>query len=363
MNKKRVLVIGAYGTVGSVISEIIAKDERIVLVIAGRNESRAKELAHKLRTELRTIDINSAESITSALSDISVIINCFSGPFTHAPLLLPEMSATSGIHYMDVSGSYEYAERFLQLNELAAKNNVTLITALGANPGIPGIALMSAKDDFETLESGRILFVLGAKLDGVSASSLKELKHMFDVKPLIWKKPQWVKPNVSGCKEYIKKPFDKDVYLGVSVTRDLLAIPELVNMDELSFWSGSQNTCQGLVMIVGLKLGLTGSDWGARLLLDLLKQMGKTRQSVSDALIKVEVTGKKQGIRYKRIMTMYCDENYATALAPSIVCQQLIEKKIASHGAFVPPQIVPAADFMDRLGKFAIHYSVTTEGD
>jgi saccharopine dehydrogenase-like NADP-dependent oxidoreductase len=361
MYKKKALVVGGYGTVGSAISETLAKDERIMPVIAGRNESRARELAHKLQVEWRTIDIGDAKSISSALPNIGVIINCFSGPFTHAPLLLPELSAKSGIHYMDVSGSYEYTERFLKLNELAVKNNMTLITALGANPGIPGIALMSAKDDFEMLESGRIVFVLGSRLDGISASSLKEMKHMFDVKPLIWEKPRWLKPNVSGCKEYIGKPFHKEVYLGASVTRDLLTIPELVDLDELSFWSGSQSIGQGLVMIAGLKLGLTRSDRGAQLLLNMLKQMGRTKQSMPDALIKVEITGMKQGIRQKRTMEMYCDENYATALAPAIVCQQIVEKKITRRGAFVPPEIVPATDFMDRLGKFAIHYSVVTE--
>jgi DNA-binding transcriptional regulator YhcF (GntR family) len=71
-----------------------------------------------------------------------------------------------------VIGGYECAERFPRLNEMAKQHNVTLITALGANPGIPGIALMSVKDDFGKLVSCTIEFVLGARLDGVSASSI-----------------------------------------------------------------------------------------------------------------------------------------------------------------------------------------------
>ena len=50
-----------------------------------------------------------------------------------------------------------------------------------------------------------------------------------------------------------------------------------------------------------------------------------------------------------------------TALAPVIICQQLVEGKIAKHGAFVPPEVIPAGDFMDRLGNFPIRYSVKTE--
>lgn len=361
MDKKKALIVGGYGTVGSVVSEILAKDERITPVIAGRNKSKAMEFAHKLQAEWRTLDIGDAKSISAALHDIDVIINCFSGPFTHAPLLLPELSAQAGIHYMDVSGSYEYAERFLKLNDVALKNNATLITALGANPGIPGIALMSAKDDFEVLESGRIVFVLGARLEGISASSLKELKHMFDVKPLIWRKPQWIEPKAQSHKEYVGKPFEREVYLGLSLTRDLLVIPELTGVDELSFWSGSQFTVQGLVMILGLQLGLTRSDRGAQLLLNVLKRMGRARGATSNVLIKLVITGKKGGIGQKRTIEVYGEENCATALAPVIACQQILEKKIKTYGAFVPPEIVPATDFMERLGKFAIHYSATTE--
>jgi short subunit dehydrogenase-like uncharacterized protein len=107
MNKKKVLVVGGYGTVGSVTSEILAEQETIIPVVAGRSESKARELARKLDVEWRTIDITDEQSITSALPDINVIIICFSGPFTHTPLTLPKLAAESGIHYMDVSGSYE----------------------------------------------------------------------------------------------------------------------------------------------------------------------------------------------------------------------------------------------------------------
>ena len=152
------------------------------------------------------------------------------------------------------------------------------------------------------------------------------------------------------------------VTLGVSLTRDLHAIPELIDLGELSFWSGSQNTVQGLAMIAGLKLGITKTDWGARLLLSWLKLIGKGKRSISDALIRVEAIGTKQDIRQKKTIEMYCEENYATALAPAIVCQQMLERKIISRGAFVPPEIIPARDFMERLKEFAVHYSEATEG-
>ena len=137
MKKKKVLIVGGYGTVGRVVSEILSKDERILPVISGRNKTKARELSERLNTEWITIDLNDIQSISSALANIDIVINCFSGPFTNFHLLLPDLASKQGIHYLDVAGSYEYAERFLTLNDQAVNNKSILITALGANPGIP----------------------------------------------------------------------------------------------------------------------------------------------------------------------------------------------------------------------------------
>lgn len=356
MTKTKVLIVGGYGTVGCVVAEILAKDERIIPVIAGRNASKARELAQKYQTEWRMVDIADTESVPAALADINIVVNCFSGPFTHFPLHLPEIAAERGIHYLDVSGSYEYVERFLKLDGIAKKNNATVITALGTNPGIPGLIVLNAKTEFDQLETAKIYFVLGSRLDGISVSSLKELKYMFDVKPLAWSNSHWTKPKSESVKEYIGKPFEKEIYLGAALTRDLLSLPALTGINELSFWSGSQNTIQGLTMIIGLKMGLTGSERGAQLLLWLLKKLGETKDGIADALVKVEISGRKNGLRQKQTVELYCEENYATAIVPAIVCQQLVEGKITQTGAFVPPEVVPAKDFVERLKKYNIHW-------
>lgn len=361
MEKKRVLIVGGYGTVGNLISEILSRDERILLTISGRNQMKAKELAERFGAEWITIDLTDIQSISSALVNIDIVINCFSGPFTNFHLVLPELASKRGIHYLDVAGSYEYAERFLKLNDQAAENKSILVTALGANPGIPGIMVMNARHEFDEIDSCRIYFVIGSTFDGISVSSLKELKHMFDVKPLVWDKSQWSDASTKSIKEYMGKPFEKEIYMGLSLTRDLLAIPGLLQTNHISFWSGSQSTIQGLVMLIGLKIGMTRNDRLAQLLLKLLKKTGEGKNAVADVLIKVVITGIKDGIEHKKGYEMYCDENYATAIAPSIICQQIVEGKIAKFGAFVPPEVVPAKDFIDRLDKFKINFSLTGE--
>lgn len=361
MKKTNVLVVGGYGIVGKVVSEILSRDQRISLTISGRNQAKAKVLAEKLNADWLMVDLTDQESIVSALTNVDIVINCFAGPFTYFHLSLPEMALQRGIHYLDVAGSYEYTERFLQLNAQAAKNKSILITSLGANPGIPGILLMNAKHEFDEIDLCRIYFIIGAKFDGISISSLKELKYMFDVEPLVWDQTQWSVPLKKSLKEYIGKPFVKEVYMGLSLTRDLVEIPKLLPIQHLSFWSGAQSAFQGLLMMVGLKTGMTRNDYSTRLLHGLLKKMGSSKSAIADVLIKVDITGRRNGVECRKVSEMYCDENYATAIAPSIVCQQIIEEKISRYGAFVPPEVVPAADFLSRLEKYETSFSCTSK--
>ena len=67
------------------------------------------------------------------------------------------------------------------------------------------------------------------------------------------------------------------------------------------------------------------------------------------------------GPKQKRTIEMRCGENDATALAPAFACQQIFEKKMTSCGVFVPPEKIPARNFMDRIKKFATHNSGVTE--
>ena len=359
MDKTRVLVVGGTGTVGTVLSEVLAHDPRVALVIAGRDARKAGDLARSLHAEARTIDVLDEATIPAALTGVRVVVNCFAGPFTHAPLHLPKMAAERGIDYLDVSGSYEWSERLLTLRDVAEKGSATLITALGANPGIPGIAVIDAKSELTEMESARLLFVMGSKIDGISLAGLKELKHMFEVKPMCFRDGEWRPPESEGMREHVGVPFDKEVYLGTFVTRDLLTLPALTGLREISAWSGSQSTLQGLAMVGGIWIGMTEHDGSARFLLRMLKRMGEMKGNISDALVKIEVIGQSEGARVKRTVEMYCDENYATAIAPAVVCLQVIEGQIQRKGVFFGPEVVPARDFMRRLGAYALHLTKT----
>jgi len=353
MNAKKVLVVGGYGTVGSELSRILSGQENIEVFIGGRNEYKAREAAQNLNAGWRTIDLEKRESILGALKNIDLVINCFGGPFTGFNLDLPEAAVERGIHYLDVSGSYEYTERLLTLGPRAEESRTILVSGLGANPGIPGIVFAKYGSEFDEIDAGRIFFAMGAKIEGISVSGLKELRHMFAVEPLVWN-GRWIVPQTKGCREYISEPFNKHLYFGASITRDLISLPDIVNVKALSFWSGSQSLLQGSVMLVGLKLGFAKHDASAGRFLNVLQFLGRGKKSSSDMALKLDIVGLMDGKKQRQVIEVSCDENYATAVAPAIACGQILSGCISQVGAFVPPEVVLADEFVQSL----IHYNV-----
>ncbi len=68
--------------------------------------------------------------------------------------------------------------------------------------------------------------------------------------------------------------------------------------------------------------------------------------------MQVAIVGTMNGVRHQRRVNTYYEENYVAAVAPVLVCQQLVDGTMTEYGAFVPPQIVPAHDVLERLKRF-----------
>ena len=131
MKKTRILIAGGYGAVGKEIAKLLVLKPGIMPVVGGRNEKRAESLASQINCEWIRIDLDNGESISNALKDIDIVINCCI-PSDNYPITLARAAVERQVHYLDVSAFNGYCKRVMQLNPLANEKGVTLITALGA---------------------------------------------------------------------------------------------------------------------------------------------------------------------------------------------------------------------------------------
>ena len=357
-----VLVVGGYGAVGSELCRILSRDGDLDLVVAGRDGEKASRLAPALGARSRVVDVTDPESCAAGLEDVDVVVNCFVD-VVEPSLDLPEAAIARGIYYLDPAAvPVEYIERLLALGERAHAAGATLVTALGVNPGIPALLAIHVGKAFDPVDSLDVYFTMGSKLGGLSPLSLRGVGLMMKTRPLQWRDGDWRKPSRSGKKRYVGAPFERQVYFGsATITPDLLDVPRIIRSRDFAFFSGMEQTFQGIVFQLGIMLGATHTHRRAERFLRVLRWLGKGDDVTNDIGLEVVAAGEKDGHRQRRSISMHCSEEYATALALAILCRQIARRQVTHRGAFVPRQVVAIDDFVNQLRDADVHLAEKVE--
>lgn len=354
---KNVLIMGGYGSVGSEIAKMLSKVQGIEVTIAGHNKEKAEKFAQSISINWKYIDMHDIASIKHALQDVSIVINCFIDVKSNS-FDLPLLCIENGIHYIDLAGvPASYHGEFLGLHDKAAASNSTLITALGLNPGIPGIVLTNNMNYFDRIDSTEIYMTMGANIHAISVLSLRGIAEMINAKPLVWENNLWGKPLKSSIKMHIGKPFNKKILFGPGmVTSDLFEIPKITNTQKITFWTGMESLWLLVRLMLGIKLGYTETIKGSEKLLKTLKRIGGKEKFSSDINLTIVSKGTKNGQPIQRKTSLSAAEEYATAVAPVIICRQHIEGLITKRGAFLPPDVIDHENFIKCLKEYDLNF-------
>ncbi len=354
MKTHRVLIPGGYGAVGSIIASLLSKNENIIPVVAGRSKDQAKKRAEKLGCQWTTVDLEDKDSIQEALNEIDIIINCYI-PSADFNTYLPEMAAEQGIHYLDVAAFNGYNERVVGLHKIAAKSGALLITALGLFPGAPGLILGGNRDYFDQVDCADIFFTSGSNMDNLTPLALQGIGYLMQVPPKKWENGKWTKPQGKARREYISKPFNKQItFYPYMVTFDLLKIPEIVKINHINMWSMSESMFLGMALVLGLKLGFAKTIKKATTFLRLLRYLGRNKNE--DYSLRVISQGTRDAKKYERVVEMNAPEEHLTAIVPAIICEQIIDGDIKKVGAYTGAEVVKTRRFSDSLKNAGINY-------
>ncbi|MCK5690610.1 hypothetical protein KAI87_15125, partial [Myxococcota bacterium] len=123
-----------------------------------------------------------------------------------------------------------------------------------------------------------------------------------------------------------------------------------------TFWSGMEKMLQGIVFLLGIKFGGTKTHKRAERFLRILQWLGKGGDTTGDICLELIVRGEKDGSPKEQHLSLHSSEEYATAIAPAIVCKQLASGMLSAKGAFLPPQVVLVDDAIEALRGFEVHF-------
>lgn len=154
----KTLVLGGYGNFGSRIATALAKAS-MPIIIAGRNEGKARSLAEEIRQkypeaniEIAIFDVN--RELADQLDRLSpkVVINTC-GPFQLSDYSVAEICIDKKVHYIDLSDGREFVLGINTLDEDAKRAGVMVISGASTVPGLSSAVLEKYKDEFSEIDS------------------------------------------------------------------------------------------------------------------------------------------------------------------------------------------------------------------
>jgi len=152
---KRTLIIGGYGNFGSFIANKLAPDSNIQLIIAGRNEEKAKELASNLKAankaEYAVLDIN--KNLSGSLTKIKpdIVIHT-SGPYQGQGYHVAKLCIKQGCHYIDLADARDFVSGISQLDKKAKEKAVFICSGASSVPCLTSAIIDHYKPHFKKLE-------------------------------------------------------------------------------------------------------------------------------------------------------------------------------------------------------------------
>jgi hypothetical protein len=136
----KILIVGGYGTFGGRLAYLLAEDERLILLIAGRSIDKADAFCKQLQPGATRMPLffdregNVEEQIRDIHPDLVVDA---SGPFQtygEDPYRLVKACIANGVDYMDLADGSDFVVKIGQFDEQAKSKNIFILSGVSSYP-------------------------------------------------------------------------------------------------------------------------------------------------------------------------------------------------------------------------------------
>ncbi|WP_237064682.1 saccharopine dehydrogenase NADP-binding domain-containing protein [Microbulbifer guangxiensis] len=165
--RKRVLILGGYGSLGARIAQLLSNDAEIQLIIAGRDKFRADLLAARLPNlaeglRLERDSINLAAQLKALHLDL--LIHC-AGPFQEQDYRVAQACIDARTPYLDIADGRRFVCDFPRLNPAAEAAGVPLVSGASTLPALSSAALAGLAPAFARIDRASIEIAPGHRTE------------------------------------------------------------------------------------------------------------------------------------------------------------------------------------------------------
>jgi Domain of unknown function (DUF4166)/Saccharopine dehydrogenase NADP binding domain len=136
----KILILGGYGTFGGRLVKLLADEERLTLVVAGRSKPRAEEFCGGLpsKAELIALAFDRDGDVETQMGAImpDIVVDA-SGPFQFYgsdPYRVVRAALALGIHYLDLADGSDFVKGIAKFDEDARARGVFILAGVSSFP-------------------------------------------------------------------------------------------------------------------------------------------------------------------------------------------------------------------------------------
>jgi saccharopine dehydrogenase-like NADP-dependent oxidoreductase len=373
---KAIIVLGGYGNFGKRISESLAQQSGICLIIAGRNLEKAERLCQKLKSENAVADLKPvsldifSENFSQELQALCpFLVIHTSGPFQGQDYRVPQACIDAGAHYIDLADDRRFVCDIETLDAQAKAKNLLIVSGASSVPGLSSTVIDHFEPEFAQILSLDIAIAPGNRAERGEATVRAILSYTgHPIK--VFESGEWIKKYgwMSARKMYFGKAIGERLLANVDVP-DLELFPKRYSpVQTVNFQAGLELPILHWTMVAMAWLAKKSlvKNWAA-----LVKPIVATSNwfinlgsDVGGMIISINgVDGNDQP---KEVLWRLTAEHgvgpYIPTLSAIIIAEKLITGTSTDRGARACLGMYSLADFNAHAKTWGIYHQIFING-
>lgn len=342
--EKKILIIGGYGHVGSTIVAQLSKQFPGQVIAAGRNFAKAEALALELDQNVIPIelDITNTSAKENLFDEVGLVIMCLD----LENIEFARQCIQRGIHYIDISASYQILAQIECLQQEAEKSGASVVLSVGLAPGLTNLLAKHCKFWIKDMTKAEIYVMLGSGEAHGEASihwTLENLDGQFSVHENGETKP--VKSFEDGKQVLFPEPIGKRTAYRFNFS-DQHVIPQTLSLQSASTRICFDSTLITRLLAVIKKTGLSPLLTMSRIKGFITSLLKRVTIGSDEFAIKVEA-----GYDHNHEVLYECSlrgtgEGQITGLVAAKVAEKLVRSSLPT-GVFHIEQLFDLIEFKE----------------